>query len=47
MKLCLDETKRNETPILGPLCYTSEEFDCMIEEGNRFIKDAVREGVLV
>ena len=32
---------------IEPLCYTSEEFDCMVEEGNWFIKDATREGVLI
>ncbi len=32
---------------IEPLCYTLEEFDCMVEEGNWFIKDVTREGVLI
>ncbi|MEA1998798.1 MAG: nucleotidyltransferase domain-containing protein [Euryarchaeota archaeon] len=32
---------------IEPLCYTLEEFDCMVKNGNWFIKDAIREGVLI
>ena len=32
---------------IEPLCYTPEEFDQMVVEGNCFIEDAVREGVVL
>ena len=32
---------------IEPLCYTSDEFDCMVEEGNWFIRAATREGMLI
>jgi len=32
---------------IEPLCYTPEEFDRMVVEGNCFIEDAVRGGVVL